>query len=366
MNCKSPCFKTRFLTNMFSGGQFKMVVSAALIIWVLLAGIFIMLSTKTMMNPMLIIVDTGVHTLLITSSIFVAQTLYNSINFKKKWVGYFTLILLVYLGVIIGEITSQYISQKFIYKGAIPEEMFVKSLIFSLFVSTIFCTVFSAYEMLRLKLEKAMLVIKEKEVNEHLLKSLKSQAELQALQAKINPHFLFNTLNSIAALITIDPDKAEVAVEKLSKIFRFTLKNSTTSKVLVSESLDFVKSYLELEKLRLGDRLEFDVELIGSADDVYVFDLLIQPLVENSIKHGIGPIVDGGKIDVRVEVKSDCIEINVNDNGQGLVDKETDSGHGLVNIKQRLDLAYEDNYEMTVEDDQGVKVFLKIPKESNV
>jgi two-component system LytT family sensor kinase len=351
---------------MFSGGQLKMVLSAVLIIWVLLAGIFIMLSTKSVMNPLLIIIDTGVHTLLITFSILVAQTLYRSIHFKKKWVGYLSLITLVYLGVIIGELVSQYFAQKVLYRGAIPEEMFVKSLIFSLFVSTIFCAVFSAYEMLRLKLEKAMLVIKQKEVNEHLLKSLKSQAELQALQAKINPHFLFNTLNSIAALITIDPEKAEVAVEKLSKIFRFTLKNSTTSKVLVSESLDFVKSYLELEKLRLGERLKFDVELIGPAEDVYVFDLLIQPLVENSIKHGIGPKVGGGKIDVRVEVKSDYLEIYVNDNGQGLIDKETDSGHGLVNIKQRLELAYQNNYEMIVEDDQGVKVFLKIPKESNV
>ncbi len=359
-------FLPRFKNNLFNKKLLKMCALFAAVIWILLAGIFLIIPSQVQVSPWIVIIDTGVHTYLISFSIYLTHSFYKALLLRKPLLKGFTLLVLSYSGVVAGELLAQSFSRLFCYGEDIPREIILRSLLFSMYVSTIFAGSFLAYEALHSKLERAMLIIKEKEVSEHLLKKLKAQAELQALQAKINPHFLFNTLNSIASLISVDPFKAEEAVEKLSRLFRFTLKNSNLEKVSLSESISYVRSYLELEKLRLGDRLQFDIHLRGNIESVFVQDLLIQPLVENSIKHGIAPKLDGGRIDIDIKVKESDVEIIVADNGIGWQDKVSDSGHGLVNIRQRLDLTYGKHYQMEILKSDGVTVKLKIPRRIDV
>ncbi|MGA9408353.1 MAG: histidine kinase, partial [Bacteroidota bacterium] len=125
--------------------------------------------------------------------------------------------------------------------------------------SALFGTIAVIYFTLRASVERMASQLKEKELNEERLTRTKMEAELQALQAKINPHFLFNTLNSIASLISENPKAAESTVEKLSELFRYTLKSAEKNSVSVAEELDIVRTYLEIEKVRFGHRLEYDI-----------------------------------------------------------------------------------------------------------
>src|SRR5208283_4826976 len=153
-------------------------------------------------------------------------------------------------------------------------------------LACLFGTIAVIYFTLKAKVERMAAQLKEKELNEERLTRTTMEAELQALQAKINPHFLFNTLNSIASLISENPKAAESTVEKLSEFFRYTLKSAEKNLVSVAEELDIVRTYLEIEKVRFGERLQYDITCGDDVRDFMIPALIIEPLVENSIKHG--------------------------------------------------------------------------------
>ena len=202
-------------------------------------------------------------------------------------------------------------------------------------------------------------------MSEQELLRLKTEAELQALQAQINPHFLFNTLNSIASLIQSSPDKAEEAVIMLSKMFRMTLRhsNKVDRAPALRESIEQVKIYLELEKLRFSDRLNYKIDVDEKMLEMPLPSLLIQPLVENSVKHGISPKLEGGSIEILGRCKEYYCEIVVKDDGIGKdASIETQGeGHGLTSIRERLSLFYGENFNMTIHTEQGFEVSIQIP-----
>ena len=162
-------------------------------------------------------------------------------------------------------------------------------LFFNLLLAVIFGSVAVVYFTLQGAARGMAKKLREKEMNEERLERLKTKAELEALQAKVNPHFLFNTLNSIASLIAENPAAAESTVEKLSDLFRYTLQRSGGATVKLSEELDIVRSYLDIEKIRFGDRLQFSITCDKRLGEIEVPPLLVQTLVENGIKHGIRP-----------------------------------------------------------------------------
>ena len=133
----------------------------------------------------------------------------------------------------------------------------LRLLTFNLVLAAVFGSIAVMYFTLRATAEHMASKLREKELNEERLERLKAEAELQALQAKINPHFLFNTLNSIAGLIAENPKAAETTVERLSELFRYTLKNAENSTVTLADELEVVRTYLEIEKVRFGDRLQY-------------------------------------------------------------------------------------------------------------
>jgi len=178
----------------------------------------------------------------------------------------------------------------------------------------------------------------------HLLKQL-VEAELRALRAQINPHFLFNSLNSIAALITTEPQAAEEMIIRLAKIFRHVLTYHDRPFSSVNEEISFLQTYLEIEKVRFGDRLQVTFDIDESVAHLSVPTLILQPLVENSIKHGLGPKVGENQLTIRARQQTNYLELTVEDNGIGaIVTKKlpdrASKGFGLRNVEERLQTVY--------------------------
>jgi sensor histidine kinase YesM len=205
----------------------------------------------------------------------------------------------------------------------------------------------------------------EKERVEQELRALAAQAELKALKAQINPHFLFNTLNTIAQLIHADPKLAEATVERLAELFRYVLAGSERGQVPLGEEMAFVDGYLEIERARFGERLRVTREVAPQALDVPVPSLILQPLVENAVKHGRS---DDGYIalTIRVESIDDEVIIAVADRGPGMPPAHrigNDAGHGLRSVDERLRKTYGPGRGLEIRSNapHGTVVTFKIP-----
>jgi LytS/YehU family sensor histidine kinase len=168
-----------------------------------------------------------------------------------------------------------------------------------------------------------------------------TQARLSSLESRIHPHFLFNTLNSISALIREDPRKAERTVERLAALLRYSLDHNAGGLVPLHRELHVVEDYLEIEKTRFGDRLRFAVDVPAELADLDVPPLALQTLVENSIKHAVAPNRQGGEIAVRARLVSGSLVLEVSDDGPGFDHADIAQGHGLENLRERLAALFE-------------------------
>ena len=175
-----------------------------------------------------------------------------------------------------------------------------------------------------------------------------SHAQVQALKARIRPHFLFNCMNTIASLVHIDANKAEKAVEDLSDLFRASLQEDTTH--TLRDELDLVESYLDIEHLRLDQRLSIDWRLDEDAMTIEVPSLCIQPLVENAIYHGIEPLPDGGNIKISAQVENNqlCLSVSNPVMGHGAMSRHKGNHMAQANIETRLALMYGDEAEFNI------------------
>ena len=228
-------------------------------------------------------------------------------------------------------------------------------------LAVIFGLAFLTYLSVREKLDESVRRLAEKEVQEETLLRLKTEAELEALRARVNPHFLFNTLNSIASLIPVDPARAEAMVQRMSNLFRYILAASDRGLVPLSEELDIVEEYLEIEKVRLGDRLEYTIARGDGIDGVEIPGVLLQPLVENAVKHGIVPLARGGEVRVSCRRNGDSCMIQVSDNGEGYDEATAAEGFGIGGVRQRLELNYPGAHQFDISTDGGVKIQITIP-----
>jgi two-component sensor histidine kinase len=192
------------------------------------------------------------------------------------------------------------------------------------------------------------------------------EAQLQALQRQLQPHFLFNTLNTISALMHRNVDAADNMIARLSDLLRISLHNVGVQEVTLKEELDFLSKYLEIEQTRFRDRLTVVFDVQADTLDALVPNLLLQPLVENAIKHGIGPRPTPGQIAVRARINGALLELDVQDNGVGLsAARLTDfnRGVGLSNTRSRLDHLYGSlhRFEFRQPAEGGLLVCIAIP-----
>jgi two-component system, LytTR family, sensor kinase len=194
-----------------------------------------------------------------------------------------------------------------------------------------------------------------------------TEARLAALTNQINPHFLFNTLNSVSTLIRIDPDRARSMVYRLSKILRRLLRKAENFSSL-REEISFIDDYLAIEMVRFGDKLRFHKEIGEDTLDRLVPSMILQPIIENSIKHGLSNKVDGGMVRLRTWLEDTRLHISVEDDGIGIQQSKLDSlfqqGIGVSNVNERLRVLFGAGYRMLIDSQpgQGTRTLIEIPE----
>jgi two-component system, LytTR family, sensor kinase len=182
---------------------------------------------------------------------------------------------------------------------------------------------------------------KKTEIESLIWEAAVKDYELKTLKSQLNPHFMFNAMNSIRSLIEEDPESAKVALTKLSNILRYSLKMERAESVLLSEEIEAVKDYLDLEKMRFEERLKYNINIESTAARMEIPPMMIQTLVENGIKHGISKITEGGEIEINSKVKSSELYIEIINDGH--LDNDSlklSKGFGVANTKHRLSLLF--------------------------
>ena len=240
-----------------------------------------------------------------------------------------------------------------------------QSLPFSIVINLIFGLSISTYETLRYKLQAATLELRTRQVEQERANKLLVEARLSSLESRIHPHFLFNTLNSIAALIPSDPKRAEDTVGKLASLLRFSLNANHSSLVPLAQELKIVRDYLEIESTRFGARLRYKFAVPDSLATFKVPPLALQTLVENSVKHVVAQRTEGATIQIVGSREDGLIHLDVIDDGPGFLLASVSPEHGLGNLSARLDLLFGERGQLQVtrEDDKNV-ARISFPSES--
>jgi LytS/YehU family sensor histidine kinase len=228
--------------------------------------------------------------------------------------------------------------------GIFPRDMywlrFRANLPFCIVITVVTGLVMAGYHTLLYKLHFATIELRTRQVEQERAYKLLAEAQLSSLESRIHPHFLFNTLNSIAALIPSNPQLAEDTVGKLASLLRFSLNANHNSVVPLSQELKIIRDYLEIEKTRFGPRLRYEISVPVTLEDVKVPPLALQSLVENSVKHVVSQRNQGAMIQIAASQQSNRIRLEVIDDGPGFSLDAITPEHGLGNLVARLELLY--------------------------
>jgi sensor histidine kinase YesM len=208
---------------------------------------------------------------------------------------------------------------------------------------------------------------KDRAVKESELKNLIAQAELRSLKFQINPHFIFNSLNSMSALTDIDPKKAKEMIIKLADFLRYILATNEQEKNKLSEELKNIRLYLEIEKIRFEDKFNYTEEINDGCSKAEIPNMILQPLFENVIKHAVYETLDKVQLNLRCSFEEDYLKIHLQNNFDETSKPRKGTGVGLKNIHDRLNLIYHRNDLMEIKKEKGIfSVTLFIPCEENL
>ena len=202
-------------------------------------------------------------------------------------------------------------------------------------------------------------LVKQKDIELSHLKALNSEAEVKLLQSQINPHFLYNSLNSIASLAQKDGVKTEKMALSLSDLFKYTINRKGKKQSTIGDEVEMVRNYLEVEQIRFGDRLNFKIKVDESLEVIEIPMFIIQPLIENAVKHGISKIEGQGYIELIIEKEENNIFIKIKDNGVSFPDGLV-SGHGMQTVHDLLRLSYGEKASINIENHPEKVVTIKI------
>jgi sensor histidine kinase YesM len=215
---------------------------------------------------------------------------------------------------------------------------------------------------------KARIRISNEVIQEEKIKRLSSEKEtleanLRLLQAQIEPHFLFNTLSNVLSLIDTNPANGKSMLVDLIHYMRISLSRTLPEATTLDQEMDMIKAYLNIQKIRMGERLHFKIELPDVVRKLPFPPMLLQPLVENAVKHGLEPAIEGGDITIKVMEENSLIRIEVQDTGNGFSSYET-AGVGITNVRERIRLLYGDKGRLILQanDPHGVKAIIEVPK----
>jgi LytS/YehU family sensor histidine kinase len=222
----------------------------------------------------------------------------------------------------------------------------------------------SSFETMRHKLQSATLELRTREAEQERAYKLLAEARLSSLASRIHPHFLFNTLNSIASLISSDPKRAEETVGKLASLLRFSLIGNQAGLVPLRQELKIVCDYLDIERTRFGRRLRYSIDVSPALDQVKVPPLALQTLVENSITHVAGQRAEDTTIRITASSKEKSVRLEVIDDGPGFSLESITPEHGLGNLLSRLEFLFGDRGQLSVaRQNENTVVSLQFPVE---
>ena len=210
-----------------------------------------------------------------------------------------------------------------------------------------------SYASIREQLRRTEEKLHEKEMAEVRTEQLVAEARLRSLESRLHPHFLFNTLNSISALIRVDPARAEQIVGRLSALLRSSLDTSSRSLIPLAQELAIVEDYVDIERARFGDKLRGRIEVPADVRDAQVPPLSVQSLVENAVKHGITPQRGGGEVLISASAENRQLTIEVSDTGDGFDLTAIRAGHGLDSLVRRLDALFSAEARLNVSRREG-------------
>lgn len=219
---------------------------------------------------------------------------------------------------------------------------YLRVLRFSMPLAIVFGLGAVVYASLRDRVQAMEATLHQKEIAEAQALRVAAEARLRSLESRIHPHFLFNTLNSISSLISVDPSRAEQLVGRLALLLRASLDNSTQSLIPLPQEMAMVESYLDIEKVRFGGKLRTSTLVADEVRSVRVPPMSVQALVENAVKHGIASQRGGGEILVAASAEDGNLRIEIRDSGQGFNLTAIPAGHGLDNLVERLNALFGD------------------------
>jgi two-component system sensor histidine kinase AlgZ len=223
----------------------------------------------------------------------------------------------------------------------------------------------TSYETLRHRLQDATLELRTRQVEQERANKLLVEARLSSLESRIHPHFLFNTLNSIASLIPSDPKRAEDTVGKLASLLRFSITSNQTSLVPLAQELKIVRAYLDIESTRFEKRLQYEISVPDALGDFKVPPLALQTLVENSVKHVVAHRSQPASISISGAKQDGRLELTVTDDGPGFSLADISADHGLGNLVGRLDLLFGQAAQLNVRQAHGkTTVSITVPAET--
>jgi two-component system LytT family sensor kinase len=206
---------------------------------------------------------------------------------------------------------------------------------------------------------------KKKEIESLIWEAAVKDYELKTLKSQLNPHFMFNAMNSIRALIEEDPESAKVAITKLSNILRYSLQMERMERVPLEDEVETVKNYLDLERIRFEDRLKYKFDIDRSTQKIEIPPMMIQTLIENGIKHGIAKRTEGGEIQLTSKLLSNAsgqkLKIEIRNSGNFSEEQlKNSSGFGVSNTKHRLNLLFGENANFTIQNENGNTVLAEV------
>lgn len=233
-----------------------------------------------------------------------------------------------------------------------------------LFVGMLFGTMITYFFFSRERISQTEAQLQEEQIKRLTLEKKTLESHLRLLQAQIEPHFLFNTLSNILSLLDSDPVKGKAMLVDLTRYLRASLSRTRERMTTLGQELDLVRAYLDIYKVRMGERLRYTLEVPEGLKETPFPPMLVQPVVENALKYGLEPRVEGGEIRVAVEEQGDRFRLMVSDTGAGLMEN-TVAGVGLSNVKERLEALYGNKARLILEDNQpsGLRVTMEVPRE---
>ena len=271
-------------------------------------------------------------------------------------------ILLVTICVICGALFGSFLATRLnLHKfssvpGRIPVEMLIVAVIIGFVISFGF-VLYEKYTLFKFSAHEETL----KRIS---LEKEKLNADLKLLQAQVEPHFLFNTLSNILSLLEHEPETGRQMLENLTQYLRTSLIQSRKPANRLADEINMIQTYLDIYKIRMGKRLSYELDIPGNVRDIEIPPMILQPLVENAIKHGLEPKIEGGKIRISACRKEDMLTLEVSDTGMGIKEK-SEAGVGTGNIRKRLASLFNNRASLNFEDmtPSGLKAIVEMPCE---